>query len=139
MGERSSTPRSDVTTPRAIEREVDFLRQRTETLLSELEGRLGVRLGEARTQVGRLRPAFEVAVFFRRHKAAAILVSASTLFLLARATQLFVRGQRRLLGRMIGRTARPEVPRFVPRRLFGRALEGALLAMLLALVTEPRA
>lgn len=136
MGERSNSSKDDLTTPRAIEREVEFLRQRTEALLSELESRIGHRLEEARARVRRLRPAFEVAVFFRRHRAAAIVISASTLFLLGGMARLLIRSQRRLLGRVRATPPPPKPPR---RRLLWPALEGAVLATLLSLVTNRRA
>jgi hypothetical protein len=139
MGERTSFPRDALTTPRAIEQEVNLLRQRTETLLSELERRLGRRLSAARGQVRRLQPAVELLVFVRRHKGAALLLSASTLLLLgriaARITRRLTRDRRRLVGRV------PSPPRSVriSGSLFRRALEGAVVTMVLSLLADRRA
>jgi ElaB/YqjD/DUF883 family membrane-anchored ribosome-binding protein len=80
MGE--ATPRDDVEQIPALSAEVDALRERTQTLVSELERRLRQRLQLSRATVARVRHAIDVRAQIEEHPAAVIGVGAITSALL---------------------------------------------------------
>jgi ElaB/YqjD/DUF883 family membrane-anchored ribosome-binding protein len=136
----------DLTEVDSVEREVDELRERTQALLAELEGRVDSTVDDARGTLGRVRHAVDLRAHLREHPVASAGVGAGALVLVgvgvyfglqrrAAARRLPTRLRRRAaaLRLLVGAPERfVRAPPPLGRRLLGAALIAVVTSALRA-------